>query len=101
MTLSEIYFNYNQAISQANELDSIAKKAKQAANTDLQQIMNNVSSAWKSDNSNNYLKKGEKVGNDIRTTATNLTKIATAIRTIAKRVRDAELEAWRIANARK
>jgi len=100
-SLSEIYFNYNKAIAQANRLDGIAKKMKNAANRDMQGILNDVSRAWKSDSAPQYVRKGEKVKGNIQTSSKNLEEIASTIRTIAKRVRDAELEAWRIANERK
>lgn len=100
-SLSEIYFNYNKAIAQANRLDGIAKKMKNAANRDMQGILNDVSRAWKSDSAPQYVRKGEKVKGNIQTSSKNLEEIASTIRTIAERVRDAELEAWRIANERK
>lgn len=100
-TLSEIYFNYNKAVSQARQLDSAAAKLKQAAQNDMTEILNKVYVSWKSDSSPQYIKKGEKVRNDIATTSRNLSSIAQAIRTIAERVKEAELEAWRIANERK
>lgn len=100
-SLSEIYFNYNKAIAQANRLDGIASKMQNAANRDMQGILNDVSRAWKSDSAPQYVRKGEKVKGNIQTSSKNLEEIASTIRTIAKRVRDAELEAWRIANERK
>lgn len=99
-SLNEIYFNYNKALSQASELEEISRKMKNVAGNTLENILNDVHAAWKSDSAPQYIKKGQKVGSDIRTTAANLTKIAQTIRTIARRVRDAELEAWRIANER-
>lgn len=100
-SLSEIYFNYNEAIAQANRLDGIASKMQNAANRDMQGILNDVSRAWKSDSAPLYVRKGEKVRGDMQTSSKNLKRIASTIRTIAKRVRDAELEAWRIAHERK
>lgn len=100
-TLSEINFNYNKAINQAKELEEISRKMKNAANNTVEAILNDVHAAWKSDSTSMYIKKGQKVGNDIRITSTNLNNIAQTIRTIARRVRDAELKAWRIANERK
>lgn len=101
MTLSEIHFNYTKAIQQASQLESIAKNLRKAANNTMENILNDISSAWKSDSTPQYIKKGQKVEGDIRTTAENLDRIAQAIRTIAQRIKEAELEAWRIANARK
>lgn len=100
-SLAEIHFNYNQAIAQADQLDSIAAKLRNAANGDVEDIMRDVGKAWKSDSTQQYIKKGQKVKSDMLISDRNLAKIADAIRTIARRVRDAELEAWRIANARK
>ena len=100
-TLSEIYFNYNQAIEQAKQLDEVAEQLTNAANRDMEDLLNDVSRAWKSDSAPQFLKKGQKVEGDMRTTARNLKNIASAIRTIAKRIREAELTAWRIANERR
>lgn len=99
-SISEIYFNYNKAISQADQLDEIARRLNDAANQTMEDILNEVQRAWKSDSASEYLRKGNKVGGDVRTTAQNLQNIAQAIRKIAKRVMQAELEAWRIANER-
>lgn len=99
-SLSEIYFNYDKAIAQANQLDSVAKKLKYAADNNMESILSEVSRAWKSDSAPQYIKKGQKVETDLRTSAKNLNQIAAAIRTIAQRVLEAELEAWRIANER-
>lgn len=82
-------------------MDDIAKRLNNAANQDMERILNDVNSAWKSDSAPAYIKKGQKVETDMHTTAGNITNIASTIRTIAKRVLEAELEAWRIANERK
>ena len=99
-SLSEIYFNYNKAIEQANKLDGVAQQLRKASDESMENILTTVNSAWRSDSSPQYIKKGQKVKGDIRTTAGNLTNIASTIRTIAERVLQAELEAWRIANER-
>lgn len=101
MSLSEIYFNYNKAMEQADELDDVAGRLAGAADRDMENILSEVGSAWRSDSSAQYLQKGRKVKGDLHTTAGNLRNIASAIRTIARRIRDAELEAWRIANERR
>ena len=100
-TLSEINFNYRQAINQASRLEEIASQMKHASDQDMERILGDVSKAWKSDSSPQYIKKGQKVQSDIRVTERNLRQIASAIRSIANTVRNAELEAWRIANERK
>ena len=99
-SLSEIYFNYNKAMQQAGQLDDVARQLKQAADRDMEGILNDVYRVWKSDSAPQYIQKGQKVKGDIGAVSKNLNQIAAAIRTIAQRVRDAELEAWRIANER-
>lgn len=98
---SEIIFNYQQAINQAKTLEELAAQITNASERDMADILNDVNSAWKSDSSPQYLKKGQKVKEDLLTTAGNVEKIAAAIRRIAERIREAELDAWRIANERK
>lgn len=100
-SLAEIYFNYDKAIGQAARLEDVAKRLTNAADVTLEGILGDIHSAWKSDSTAAYLRKGEKVGEDMHVTAKNLQNIAQAIRTIAVRVRNAELEAWRLANERK
>lgn len=99
-SLSEIYFNYNKAVEQANQLDDIAKRLNNAASQDVEKLLNDINTAWKSDSTAAYIKKGQKVEADMRTTVNNIKNIAGTIRTIAKRIFDAEMEAWRIANER-
>lgn len=101
MTLTEIYFNYSKAIRQAEKLEEVARKLRDQANDKMAEILKDVKAAWESDNSSAYLRKGVKVQGDIVTTARNLENIASAIRKIAIQIRNAELEAWRIANERK
>lgn len=73
---------------------------RKAADGTVDDILNDVNSAWKSDSTPQYIKKVQKVEGDILITAGNLDNIAQAVRTIAQRIKEAELEAWRIANAR-
>ena len=99
-SLSEIYFNYDRAIEQAKKLEGISRQLKKAADNTMEGILNDVHGAWKSDSAPQYIKKGQKVEGDMGDTAGNLANIASTIRTIAQRIRDAELVAWRIANER-
>jgi WXG100 family type VII secretion target len=97
-SLSEIRLNYNKAIQQANQLDEVAGRLLNLAGRDMESALDDVSKAWKSDSSPQFIKKGQKLETDMRTTVENLKKISSAIRAIAKRVYTAEMEAWRIAN---
>ena len=84
----------------AKKLEGISRQLKKAADNTMEGILNDVHGAWKSDSAPQYIKKGQKVEGDMRATAGNLANIASTIRTIAQRIRDAELVAWRIANER-
>ncbi len=99
-SLAEIQFNYQKALRQASQLEGIARKLKNASGTELQNILQQVHSAWQSDSAPQYLQKGRKVQGDINTTAGNLNSIASTIRTVAQIIYEAELEAWRIAHER-
>ena len=54
--------------------------------------------ASKSASAPTYLRKGEKVEADLQTMAEDLKKTAVKIRSIAEQVRQAEMDARRIAN---
>ena len=96
----EIRINYTNALNQAKALDNIAARLRDAANRDFQDAMSAIGAAWKSDSAPDYLKKGQKVREDMCKTAKNLGDIAEAIRKIAQRIYNAEMEAWRIAHER-
>lgn len=98
MTPTEITFNHAKAMTEANRLDSIANELSKKQAQSLETILGEVKKAWQSDSAPAYLQKGEKVKRDMETTANNLRNIASAIRTIANQIRDAEMEAWRLAN---
>ena len=95
---SEINFQYSRAMKQAQQLDSAAARLKRAADNNMEAILNEVYLAWKSENTPLYIRKGQKVEQEIHAIAENLTKTANTIRTVAERLRAAELEAWRIAH---
>jgi len=98
---SEIQFNYQKAIEQANVLDVVASQLKGPTHMNLESVIQCISSAWRSDSTPQYLSKTEKVDRDMITVANHLRRIADTIRAIAEQVRQADLEAWRIANERK
>ena len=97
-TLSEINFNYDRAIQQAERLDTVSARLGRVAGEDMEDILNGVYQAWRSASSAGYLRKAQKVETDLQTASDNLKKIANSIRAIAEQVREAELEARRIAN---
>ena len=97
-TLSDINFNYDRAIRQAERLEVLSRRLKKAANEDMERILSAVNRAWKSASAPNYLRKGETVEADLAAMAEDLKKTALKIRTIAEQVREADMEARRIAD---
>lgn len=100
MTRSEILFNYRQAIRQADRLDDIAKKLSRLTSNQMNSTIGTLKSAWKSDNSPQYYSKMSKVQEDIKDDASDLKKIAQAIRDTAEQIKQAELRALEIAESR-
>ena len=97
-SLSEINFNYERAIRQAERLEALSMRLRNAANNDMGRLLNATRRAWRSDSAPLFLRKGEKVEADMQGVADDLKKTARKIRSIAEQVRAAEMEAGRIAN---
>ena len=64
-SLSEININYEKAIAQARQLEDVAKRLQNSADRTMDGILNDVNKSWKSDSTPQYIKKGQKVKNDI------------------------------------
>ena len=97
---SEIRFNFRQALAQADRLDALADRLGKITGKTMENSMQMLTRAWKGDNANAFLRKEENLRKDIKGTAADLHDIADDIRRIARRVYEAEMEAWRIANER-
>ena len=100
MTRSEINFNYNQAIRQAERLEEIAGQIERLAGERMNESMSALKNAWNSDNAPQFYTKMGKVQSDIQEDATDIRKVARSIRETAARIRDAELRALEIARSR-
>lgn len=96
----KLKINFEKALKQAEELENIAKEIENVAKVDLEDSFNSISRNWTGENSNNYIKKGAKVKEDIKKTAKNLKEAAEAIREIVRRDKEAEEAAERIAQER-
>ena len=97
-SLSDINFSYERAIRQAERLETLSMRLKNAARNDMAQMLGAVRRSWQSGSTPTYLRKGEKVEAELQTMAEDLKKTAQKIRTIAEQTRAAEMEARRIAN---
>lgn len=92
-----IQFNYQKAVSQANQLDDLANDLRNIANRNVDGALDQVAANWKGESASLFVQKGNKAKNDLLSSARQLSNTASAIRKAAENVRRAELEAKRIA----
>lgn len=99
-TRESIEFDFKRALGQADKIDTIADNLGRLSRAELGSVLQNVSAGWKGDNANIYLNKGSALQGKMDGTVRELYAIASDIRTIAKRLRDAEMAALEIASGR-
>ncbi len=100
-TREQIEFDFKKALGQADKIDAIAEKLSKLSTAEFGDIMQNLSVGWKGENAELYLSKGSSLQDKMNGTAKSLYAVASEIRTIAKRMYDAEMAALVIAQERK
>lgn len=95
-----IEMDFTRATQKANELDGIADNLSKLADTDLQNTLDGLNNDWKGDNAGEYIKKGFALKENMDKTVKGIRETAGTIRTVAKNIYDAEMEALRIAEER-
>ena len=98
--MGKIEIDFEKAKSQANDLDDIASQLRRLSNNSLDGTINGIQQAWKSDSSGKFCNKARTVQRDLAAIASELEKTASAIRTTAKAIYDAEKRAEEIARQR-
>ena len=96
----EIQMNFRNANQTADRLQTMSNKLKNLANERYYSSLRSISTSWKGENAERFLKKAEKVKNDMVRTSSDLTKAADAVRTIARNTYNAEMRAREIAMTR-
>lgn len=96
----QIQMDFDKAARQANELDNIANNLGTISSKDLPDILDQLRGDWKGDNADKYIGKGFVLTENMQKTADAIRQTAATIRTIAKNIYDAEMEALRIAEER-
>lgn len=96
-SLQQIDLDYAKAIHQAEQLEGTARDLDLLANNDFQGCLHKVAAGWKGENSQAYIRKGNKLKSDINKSAAQLRKAANAVRMIAKNTREADINARNIA----
>lgn len=97
---SRIQMDFSRAYDDAKRLDDIARRLKQLSQSNLEESMQNLATSWKGENAVSFVRKEQQLQRDIKDTANNLNRIADDIRTVAKRVYEAEKQAYQIAMKR-
>lgn len=99
-TREKIEFDFRQAIRQADKIDELANNLNGLSNRKFAGSLQNLAAGWKGENASLYLAKGSSLQKKMNGTAGELHTVAADIRTIAKRLYDAEMAALAIATAR-
>lgn len=99
-TRAKIEMDFKRAMQQADRIDAIAGNLKELSNSRFESSLQNLSAAWKGENASLYIRKGNGLQGKINRTAGELHAVASDIRTIARRLYNAEMAALAIASSR-
>ena len=95
----EIYMDFNNAMEQVSNLRKISSEVTGIGNDDIGGTLTSIETNWTGENSEAYVAKGNTVKTKVVGTGGDIGKVADTIQAIATRIRDAELEALRIAES--
>lgn len=95
-----IAFNYEKAIKQADELLDIAKDVRKVAKDKMEPSIQTIDKNWDGDSSKKFVTKSNQLKEKVVDSADDIQKIAGAIKEMAKKIYDAEMEAIRVAKER-
>lgn len=98
--MGTLEFDFNKAMRQASELESLAEQLNRMAQNDYADNMQRLSGAWQGDSASKFLNKGAILQQDMVETARKLRYTANSYRKIARSVKEAEERAKRLAEIR-
>jgi len=96
LTERQIKADLARAREYASELEDEAGRLTKLANNSLEGVFDELRVAWKGENAEKYLRKGEALQEDIAGTAKTLKNIAATIRSNAQNTYATEVENFRI-----
>lgn len=99
-TRERIEFNFRQALGQADRIDEAAERLSRLSGREFRMSLDNLSANWRGDAASMYMTKGNRLQEQMDGTAKELHAAAAGIRTLARRMYNAEINAWRIAASR-
>ena len=94
---TQIRFDFQNAKQQANRLDELASDLEQQVIRKMSDTSQQLHTAWTGDSANRFVAKQGELQEKIRSTSRSLRELANEIRSIAKQVYDAEMQAYYIA----
>lgn len=97
---SEIRFDFQNAMQQAQKLDELANDIDRRVANKLDETVQSVHAAWKGDSATLYIGKTQELRRQVQQTARTLRDTAEDIRRIARRIYEAEVRALEIAQSR-
>lgn len=97
----ELLFDFEKVASQASRLEELALALEQEGKGNLSDALDEVAGAWSGSASEEYLKRAGRFRGNVVATARDLAHTASVIRTVAKALYDAEMEAQHIATERR
>lgn len=99
-TLYSIQMDFQKANNQAGRLEKIARDMHRIADNEIPSCMRTVSSGWKGDHAREYVNKGQRAEEHLRSIADSLNLTANTIRIIAQNTYNAEKAALDLAKKR-
>lgn len=93
-------FDFNKANAQIQELEEIASEIDQLADTDYENLMQQMRSAWKGNAADAYIRKASQVQERIKKTSQDIKKTSEVYANAVKRVQAAEEKVKEIAKGR-
>lgn len=100
VTQSTIEFDFQRAKQQADNLENLVQELKKLSTQSFEGTITDISSSWKGENSNAYLKKSRRLQNDMNVTTDSLVGVVSDIREIARKIYQAEMSALEIIETR-
>lgn len=98
--MTNIEMDFRQAKRQAERLENLASQLENLAEKQFGESMQNLAMNWRGENASAYLQKGRRLEDNMKRTASELRKTAHQIRTVAKKIYEAEMLAKQLAEKR-
>lgn len=96
----QISMEYNRVLTLTDELDRLADKLSKEVNENTNSNLGALFAGWKGDNASEFMKLISQMQANSKSTASAIRKIADGIRSNAKMVYNAEMEALRLINTK-